>query len=84
MLIFGQPFWIYLHALFLFCNQNSKMSCSKLQARLKVNKDYKKTVLKVPDCFGVADNVRTQQMINTKREQFKVIMVFPNCKIFAL
>ena len=44
----------------------TKMSLSKLVARLKMDKEYKKTVLKVPDCSGVGKDERTQQMINCK------------------
>ena len=54
----------------------SKMSLSKVIVRLKVDKQYKKTVLKVPDCFGIVHGTRTQQMINTNREEFKVTTGF--------
>ena len=42
------------------------------RSREEVNEQYKKTVLKVLDCFRVEKDTCTKEMINTKREVFKV------------
>ena len=37
-----------------------------------IDKMYHKTVLKVPDCFGLQKQVLSREMVNTKREHFQV------------
>ena len=37
-----------------------------------INAEYKKTVLKVPDCFAVGKHAVTEQMMQTQRELFTV------------
>ena len=37
-----------------------------------INAEYKKTVLKVPDCFAVGKHAVTEQMMRTQQELFTV------------
>ena len=48
------------------------MSSEQPRSHSSIDREYKKTVLKVPDCFAVAKDAVTVEMMNTHREIFKV------------
>ena len=48
------------------------MGTKTVRSRSALEKEYKKTVLKVPDCFAVSKGCVTHEMLRTKHELFEV------------
>ena len=48
------------------------MSSEQPQSPSSIDREYKKMVLKVPDCFAVAKDTVNIEMMNMHREIFKV------------
>ena len=53
-----------------------------LKSRAVLNSEYKKTVLKVPDCFAVEKNAMTTHMMRAQWELFRVSSIEFNRIIF--
>ena len=49
-----------------------------------LDRQYQRTVLKVPDCFAIEKDALTKEMLNTNRELFKVWLFETVPNIFFL